>query len=62
MIVRNISISGSDMNTIEMQAEVVWMDIYLNEAWGDYRSGVKFLGILAKDKTALTNVLKSLFQ
>jgi len=50
------------MNTIEMQAEVVWMDIYLNEAWGDYRSGVKFLGILAKDKTALTNVLKSLFQ
>jgi len=55
-------ISGSEMNTIEMQAEVVWTDIYLNEAWGDYRSGVKFLNTLAKDKTTLTNFLKSLSQ
>jgi hypothetical protein len=62
MVVRNISISGSDMNTIEMQAEVVWMDTSLNGAGGDYRSGVRFFGLLAKDKTTLTNFLKSLSQ
>jgi hypothetical protein len=51
---------GSEINTIEMEAEVVWMDIYLDEARGDYRSGVKFIDIAQKDKTKLENFLRSL--
>jgi hypothetical protein len=34
MVVRNISISGPDMNTIEMQAEGFWMDTSSNGARG----------------------------
>jgi len=26
---------GSELNTIEVLAEVVWMDIHLGESWGD---------------------------
>ena len=53
-------ISGSEIDTIEMQAEVVWRDIYLNEAWKDYRCGAKFLDISTTDKTKLNNLLTSL--
>ena len=53
-------ISGSEIDTIEMQAEVVWRDIYLNEAWKDYRCGAKFLDISTTDKTKLNNLLMSL--
>jgi c-di-GMP-binding flagellar brake protein YcgR len=28
---------GSELNTIEALAQVVWMDIHLGEVWGDYR-------------------------
>lgn len=55
-------ISGSQINTIEMQAEVVWRDIYPNEACGDYRCGAKFLDIPARDKTELNNLLMSVPQ
>lgn len=55
-------ISGSQINTIEMQAEVVWRDIYTNEAWGDYRCGARFLDISTRDKTKLSNLLMSLPQ
>jgi c-di-GMP-binding flagellar brake protein YcgR len=54
--------SGSEMNTIEMQAEVVWTEASLNGAWGDYRSGVRFLRTLPKDKAKLTHLLISLSQ
>ena len=53
-------ILGSQIDTIEMQAEVVWRDIYLNEAWKDYRCGAKFLDISTTDKTKLNNLLMSL--
>jgi hypothetical protein len=53
-------ILGSEIDTIEMQAEVVWKDIYLNEAWKDYRCGAKFLDISTTDKTKLNNLLMSL--
>jgi len=55
-------ISGSEINTVEMQAEVVWRDIYLNEARGDYRCGARFLDISMRDKTKLNNLLMSLPQ
>jgi len=55
-------ILGSEIKTIDMQAEVVWRDIYLNEARGDYRCGAKFLDISTRDKTKLNNLLMSLSQ
>jgi len=55
-------ILGSKINTIDMQAEVVWSDIHLNEARGDYRCGARFLDITAGDKTKLNNLLMSLSQ
>jgi hypothetical protein len=52
-------ISGSQINTIQMQAVVVWRDIYPNEGWGDYRCGAKFLDISTRDRTELNNLLTS---
>ncbi len=50
-------ISGSEIDSIEMQAEVVWRDIDSNEAWKDYRCGARFLDISTRDKTKLNNLL-----
>ena len=52
--------SGSDLRSIEVVGEVVWMDIHLGEDWGDYRCGVKFLDISSEDINKLKNFLKSL--
>jgi c-di-GMP-binding flagellar brake protein YcgR len=35
--------SGSDLNTIDMVAEVAWVDLHLEKGWGDYRSGLRFI-------------------
>jgi hypothetical protein len=51
---------GSELNTIESLAEVVWMDIHLGETWGDYRCGVRFIDIPPEDMTKLKNCLRSL--
>jgi len=53
-------ILGSEISTIDLQAQVVWRDINLNEARGDYRCGAKFLDISTRDKTKLNNLLMSL--
>ena len=55
-------ILGSRINTIELQAEVVWKDVYLNEVKGDCRCGARFLDISTKDKTKLGDFLMSLSQ
>jgi len=55
-------ILGSEIKTIEIQAQVVWRDNHLNEAWKDYRCGAKFLDISTRDKTKLNNLLMSLSQ
>ncbi len=55
-------ILGSKISTIELQAEVMWNDIYLNEVKGEYRCGARFLDISANDKTKLDNLLVSLSQ
>lgn len=52
--------SGSDLNTIEMLTEVVWMDIHLGKGWGDYRLGTRFIDICSEDWTRLQHFLKSL--
>jgi len=51
---------GSELNTIEMLAEVVWMDIHLGKDWGDYRSGVKFIDVSSEDIRKLENFLMRL--
>jgi c-di-GMP-binding flagellar brake protein YcgR len=53
-------ILGSEINTIDMQAEVVWRNNPLNEAKGDYRCGARFVDISTSDKTKLENLLMSL--
>ena len=55
-------ILGSEISTIDMQAEVVWRDVYLNEARGDHRCGARFLDISTQDKTKLNSLLMSLSQ
>jgi c-di-GMP-binding flagellar brake protein YcgR len=52
--------SGSELNTIEIVAEVVWIDVHLGEGWGDYRSGVKFIDIFPDDMNKLKDFLLSL--
>lgn len=52
--------SGSQLNSVEMVAEVVWMDIHLGKEWGDYRCGVKFDDISQDDFNKLKNFLRSL--
>jgi len=52
--------SGSHLNSIEVLAEVVWIDIHLGKEWGDYRCGVKFVEISPEDLNSLKNFLRSL--
>jgi len=51
--------SGSELNTIEVMAEVVWKDIHLGKGWGDYRYGVKFIDVPPDDLDRLKNFLES---
>lgn len=53
-------ILGSEINTIEMHAEVVRRDNCLEKAIGDYQCGAKFLDISPKDKNKLNDLLISL--
>lgn len=54
--------SGSELNTIVLEAEVVWIDIHLEKDWGDYRSGLRFIEIDSDDLTKLKNFLRTLSQ
>jgi c-di-GMP-binding flagellar brake protein YcgR len=54
--------SGPHLNSIEVVAEVVWIDIHLGKEWGDYRCGVKFIDISSDDLSKLKNFLKSLLE
>lgn len=46
---------GSELNAIEVMAEVVWKDIHLGKGWGDYRCGVKFIDVSPDDLAKLKN-------
>jgi c-di-GMP-binding flagellar brake protein YcgR len=60
LIIKLLFASSSHLNSIEVVAEVVWMDIHLGKEWGDYRCGVKFIDISSDDLSKLKNFLKSL--
>jgi c-di-GMP-binding flagellar brake protein YcgR len=51
---------GSDLNVIEILTEVAWEDIHLENGWGDYRFGVRFIDISPDDVNKLKNFLRSL--
>jgi len=51
--------SGSELNTIEVLAEVVWMEMHRGKQ-GDYRCGVNFIDISPEDRRKLKNYLMSL--
>ena len=48
---------GSELNRIELLAEVVWVEMYMEDKKGDYRSGVKFVDISPEDMAKLKNFL-----
>ncbi len=50
----------SKLDTIELLAEVAWVDMGIGEDWGDYRTGVKIIDISPNDMTKLKNFLMSL--
>jgi len=52
--------SGSELNGVELIAEVVWMDIHLGKDWGDYRCGLRFVDIFPEDLNKLKRFLRSL--
>jgi c-di-GMP-binding flagellar brake protein YcgR len=52
--------SGSELNGVELIAEVVWMDIHLGKDWGDYRCGLRFVNISPEGLNKLKRFLRSL--
>jgi c-di-GMP-binding flagellar brake protein YcgR len=60
LIIKLFFASGAHLNSIEVVAEVVWMDMHLGKEWGDYRCGVKFVDISPDDLSKLKKFLKNL--
>jgi c-di-GMP-binding flagellar brake protein YcgR len=52
--------SGSELKTIEMVVEVVWIDIHLGKDWGDFRSGLRFIDISPDNLNRLKTFLRTL--
>ncbi len=52
--------SGSELKTIEMVVEVVWVDIHVGKDWGDFRSGLRFIDISPDNLNRLKTFLRSL--
>jgi c-di-GMP-binding flagellar brake protein YcgR len=50
----------SELNAIEVLAEVVWRDIHLGQGWGDYRCGVRFIDVTPDDSAKLKKFLGGL--
>jgi c-di-GMP-binding flagellar brake protein YcgR len=53
---------GSELNIIEVLAKVAWVDIQIDEGWGDVRTGVKFVDISLDDMNKLKSFVKGLSQ
>lgn len=53
---------GDELKSINAVAEVVWTDLRLGEAWGEYRSGVKFIEISPEDLQTLKDFLLTFTQ
>ncbi len=54
--------SGSKLQTSEILVQVVWVDMRLENEWGDYRTGVRFADISLDDVDDLRNFLRNLFR
>ncbi len=54
--------TGSELNVTECLVEIVWVDLYMGEEWGDWRAGVKFVDISQGDLDKLRKFLRSLAQ
>ena len=52
--------SGSELNGVELIAEVVWRDIHLGKDWGDYRCGIRFIEIPSEGLNKLRKFLRNL--
>ena len=52
--------SGSELNWVELIAEVVWRDIHLGKDWGDYRCGLRFVDISPEGLNKLKGFLRTL--
>ncbi len=52
----------SGLNIIEALAEVAWVELHIDEVWGDVRSGVRFVDISPEDMDKLRGFLRSLVQ
>ena len=52
---------GSELNTIRMQAEVVWKDNLLSKEREYYPHGVRFVNIPSEDGIMLRHFLRSLY-
>jgi c-di-GMP-binding flagellar brake protein YcgR len=52
--------SGSELDGVELIAEVVWMDIHLGRDWGDYRCGVRFVDVSPESLNRLKRFLRDL--
>jgi c-di-GMP-binding flagellar brake protein YcgR len=50
----------SELNTIEVLAQVVWMDNHLTKAQKNYPYGIRFIDISGEDRTKLRNFLTNL--
>ncbi len=50
----------SEFNMIEAKVKVVWVDVHLEEDWGDYRAGVTFVEISLEDLEKLITFLRGL--
>jgi len=51
---------GSELNTIKVLAEVVWMDNHLSKDRENYPYGLKFIDLSPEDGAKLRNLLTSL--
>jgi c-di-GMP-binding flagellar brake protein YcgR len=51
---------GSELNTVEVLAEVVWVDVHLDQGGKDYRCGVNFIDASPEDMTKLKTFLGTL--
>lgn len=51
---------GAELDTIEMKTCIIWTDLHLNRAWGDFRSGLKLTDISPDDMGKLQNLLTNL--
>ncbi len=51
---------GSELNTIELLSEVAWVEMWIDEDWGEYRTGVKFIDISTDNIIKLKDFLTGL--